>query len=84
MPAPPMMSFTTQNRSCHPERNEGSRCPAYQILRCAQDDILLPILIVKIHYRPIARRCPPQADTSAARQYIVRLRGIADLGREHS
>ncbi len=35
-------------------------------------------------YRPMARRCPPQADKSAVRQYIVRLRGIADLGCENS
>jgi len=27
-------------------------------------------------YRPMARRCAPQADKSAVRQYIVRLRGI--------
>ncbi len=25
---------------CHPERSEGSRCPARQLLRCAQDDSL--------------------------------------------
>ena len=26
--------------------------PANEILRCAQDDNLLPILLVKLHYRP--------------------------------
>ncbi len=30
--------FTTHKRSCHPERSEGSRCPARQTLRCAQGD----------------------------------------------
>ena len=29
-------------------------------------------------YRPMARRCAPQADKSAVRQYIVRLRSIPD------
>ncbi len=31
-------------------------------------------------YRPMARRCPPQADKSAVRQYIMRLRDMTDLG----
>ncbi len=39
-----------------------------EILRFAQDDKLLPILFGKIHYRPMARRCAPQADKSAVRQ----------------
>ena|SRR5947208_6424532 len=29
---------TNQPPACHPERSEGSRCPAREILRCAQDD----------------------------------------------
>jgi len=40
------MNFNNQDRQeglsgdqeCHPERSEGSRCSAGQILRCAQDD----------------------------------------------
>ena len=41
-----MMILNNQDRlkggnaqACHPERSEGSPCPAIQILRCAQDDI---------------------------------------------
>jgi hypothetical protein len=34
------MIFNNQNPYCHPERSEGSRRPANQILRCAQDDKL--------------------------------------------
>jgi len=45
-----MMIFNDQDRHCHPERSEGSRCRANQILRCAQDDNLLPVLVVKNHY----------------------------------
>ncbi len=60
-----MMKFNDQNRYCHPERSEGSLCPSRQILRFAQDDKLLPILFVKTHYRPMGRRCAPQADKSA-------------------
>jgi len=33
-----MMNVNDQHRSCHPERSEGSRWRANQILRCAQDD----------------------------------------------
>jgi hypothetical protein len=29
---------TFGEKACHPERSEGSRRPANQILRCAQDD----------------------------------------------
>src|SRR5213592_1728231 len=39
-------------QTCHPERSEGSDMPGTEILRCAQDDNLLPILLVKLHYRP--------------------------------
>ena len=46
MPAPPMMKFNDQSRSCHAEPmrcaqgklREASGCPAREILRCAQDD----------------------------------------------
>src|SRR5947207_9869267 len=47
------------DQACHPSLplvilsvSEESRFPARQILRCAQDDNLLPILVVKNHYRP--------------------------------
>ena len=29
--------------------------------------------MVKNHYQPMARQCPPQADTSAVRAYMRRL-----------
>jgi hypothetical protein len=32
------MSRLKRYPGCHPERSEGSLRPAYQILRCAQDD----------------------------------------------
>ena len=35
-------------------------------------------------YRPLVRRWASQADTSAMRQSIVRLRGITAFGRETS
>src|SRR6266702_2188097 len=34
----------------HPERSEGSRAMGTEILRCAQDDNLLPILFVTLHH----------------------------------
>jgi hypothetical protein len=37
---------------CHPERSEASDALNTEMLRCAQDDNLLPILMVKVHYRP--------------------------------
>jgi hypothetical protein len=55
------MIFTNQNRDCHaervsqsPERSEGeaSLYPSRETLRCAQGDKALPILVVKLHYRP--------------------------------
>jgi hypothetical protein len=60
-----MKNSNDQNRSCHPERSEGSVSMGTEILRFAQDDKPLPILFVKNHYRPMARRCAPQADKSA-------------------
>ncbi len=33
------MKFTDQNRSCHPERSEGSVAIGSEILRFAQDDM---------------------------------------------
>src|SRR5216683_2912916 len=39
-----------------------------------------PILVGKNHYRPGERIDRPLADKSAMRQYIVRLRGMTDLG----
>jgi hypothetical protein len=48
------MNFHIQGWSCHPERSEGSEGPVSmgtEILRCAQDDKALPILIVKVHHR---------------------------------
>ena len=48
---------------CHPSLplvilsvSEESRFPARQILCCAQDDNLLPILVVKNHYRRCANK----------------------------
>ena len=62
-----IMIFTTQNRSCHPERSEGSAqqerpfaAPSRSLplseakgsgLRLTQGDDTLPILVVTIHYR---------------------------------
>ncbi len=37
-------------------------------LSMTSDPRLLPILVGKNHYRPMARRCAPQADKSAVRQ----------------
>ena len=51
------MIINCQNRSCHPERSEGSA--QRETLRCAQGDNTLPILVVKIHYRG-TRACPRQ------------------------
>ena len=45
------MKFHDQNQGCHPERSEGSRWSATEILRFAQDDNPLPILGMKTHYR---------------------------------
>jgi len=46
------MNFNDQSRSCHPEHSEGSVRPSRQTLRSAQGDKLLPVLLVKNHYRP--------------------------------
>jgi len=50
-----------------------------EILRCAQDDMLWPILVVKVHHRPAESIDGPLADKSAVRQYIVRLRVLLIL-----
>ena len=52
----PIMNFHDQSRSCHPERSEGSVRPSRQTLRSAQGDQLLPVLLVKNHYRQ--QSCP--------------------------
>ena len=46
------MIFNHQNRSCHPERSEGSA--HRETLRYAQGDNTLPILVVKVHYRAVS------------------------------
>jgi hypothetical protein len=46
-----MMNFNDQNRECHPERSKGSDVLDTGMLRCAQDDNLRLVLIVKIHHR---------------------------------
>ncbi len=51
----PIMNFNDQDRYCHPERSEGSRPLACEILRCAQDDKILPISVVHVHNRRWAR-----------------------------
>jgi hypothetical protein len=38
-----------QSRQCHPERSEGSGCPAHEIMSAAKDDKCLPILLIEIH-----------------------------------
>src|SRR5260370_4210695 len=58
----PIKNINDQNRSCHPERSEGSLCPSRQILRFAQDDKLLPILFVKNHHRVQEREVALLAD----------------------
>jgi hypothetical protein len=45
-----MMNFHDRNRQCHPERSEESVLFGREILRCAQDDKTLPILLVNLHY----------------------------------
>jgi hypothetical protein len=57
------MNFNDQSRYCHPEPirfaqgklREGSVRPSRQTLplRFAQGDKLLPVLLVKNHYRPL-------------------------------
>jgi len=48
-----IMNFNDRNRQCHPERSEGSGSMGRETLRCAQDDIPLPVLMVKIrHHAP--------------------------------
>ncbi|HKV01597.1 MAG TPA: hypothetical protein VJQ26_05700 [Ktedonobacteraceae bacterium] len=42
------------------------RC--FAALSMTSDPRVLPILVGKNHYRPMAHRCAPQADTSAVRQ----------------
>jgi hypothetical protein len=61
------MIFHDQNRSCHPERSEGSLTGQAQILRCAQNDNTFPILVVKFHYRPLEGIDGLVADKSAVR-----------------
>jgi len=54
-----IMNFNKQDRECHPERSEGSDALGTEILRgvyperseWAQDDNLLPDLVVKVHNR---------------------------------
>jgi hypothetical protein len=68
-----------QSRYCHASLSSAKHLAAQrEILRCAQDDKaslrmtsdprLLPLLVGNNHYRPLACRCAPQADTSAVRQ----------------
>src|SRR2546421_9832195 len=52
------MIFNNQNWPCHPERSEGSDTPGTEILSAAKDDILLPILGVKVHHRPSGQSTP--------------------------
>src|SRR6266700_5325067 len=66
---------------CHPEpfaslkgklpEGSGSAGRSFASLR-----MTVPVVIVRTHYRPMAHRFPQEADTSAVRQYIARLRGI--------
>jgi hypothetical protein len=52
------LSQARSARGCHPftsfrassERSEASDAPDSEILRCAQDDNSLPVLVVNIHY----------------------------------
>jgi hypothetical protein len=77
---------------CHPEHIRFAQCKLREGSLDGQRDASLrrsfaalrmtvPVLVGKLHYRLMARRCPPQADKSAVRQYIVRLRGMTDLWR---
>ncbi len=47
------MNFTIQGRSCHAERSEASLCPSRETLRFAQGDNTVPMLVVKVHNRPL-------------------------------
>ena len=61
------MNIDDQNRECHAERSEASRCPSREILRFAQDDKLLPVSLVKNHHRgPPARHVWSQNDGHVA------------------
>jgi mycofactocin system glycosyltransferase len=60
----PIMNFYDQNRYCHAERSEASRCPSRQTLRCAQGDNALPISVGKIHYHGYL---PPAKSTMGKR-----------------
>ncbi len=61
------MNIDDQNRECHAERSEASRCPSREILRFAQHDKLLPVSLVKNHHRgPPARHVWSQNDGHVA------------------
>jgi len=47
------MNFNIQGRSCHAERSEASLCPSRETLRFAQGDNTVPMLVVKVHNRPL-------------------------------
>src|SRR5260370_3887707 len=63
-PGPTMMNFHDQNRYCHAERSEASRCPSRQTLRCAQGDNALPISVGKIHNGEGGCQAPKRRSTS--------------------
>ena len=46
-----IMNITNQSQECHSERSEESLSGYMQILRFAQNDRSLPILVVKVHHR---------------------------------
>jgi hypothetical protein len=52
------MKYNDQNGSCHAERSEASRDPSSQTLRCAQHDMKVPILMLKLHFHALSNAYP--------------------------
>src|SRR5260370_35550561 len=67
---PPIMKFTNQSRSCHPERSEGSLCPSSQTLRFAQGDTGWQLMHIDEILRP-HRRCRFIAHTADLSAFSV-------------
>ena len=49
------MNFYDQIQQCHSERSEESAGSPPEILRCAQNDTSLSILVNNVHYRALAK-----------------------------
>jgi len=75
-----MMNFNDQNRECHPERSEGSGSMGTEMLSEAKHDNILPISVVKVHYRLLPRvqkiRCGALGRQLKGTKYSERKRGM--------